>query len=123
MQREPIGLELVQPTENHGDSDREEDSAPPMVAVHTHHGDQGKVCKEFVRKVKNLFMNNQISYESKFRRKDFYFLKKFQFLMVYMQARHNFSAIIVIFIAQINHKRKHLTFYIYISLCSEQKVV
>lgn len=72
MQREPIGLELVQPTENHGDSDREEDSAPPMVAVHTHHGDQGKVYKEFVRKV-NLFMNNQISYESKFRRKDFYF--------------------------------------------------
>lgn len=73
MQREPIGLELVQPTENHGDSDREEDSAPPMVAVHTHHGDQGKVYKGFVRKVKNLFMNNQISYESKFGRKDFYF--------------------------------------------------
>lgn len=73
MQREPIGLELVQPTENHGDSDHEEDSAPPMVAVHTHHGDQGKVYKEFVMKVKNLFMNNQISYESKFRRKDFYF--------------------------------------------------
>lgn len=73
MQREPIGLELVQPTENHGDSDREEDSAPPMVAVHTHHGDQGKVYKEFVTKVKNSFMNNQISYESKFRRKDFYF--------------------------------------------------
>lgn len=90
MQREPIGLELVQPTENHGDSDREEDSAPPMVAVHTHHGDQGKVYKGFVRKVKNLFMNNQISYESKFGRKDFYFKKKFQFLMVYMQARHNF---------------------------------
>lgn len=66
MQREPIGLELVQPTENHGDSDREEDSAPPMVAVHTHHGDQGKVCKEFVRKVKNLFMKNQISYEKRF---------------------------------------------------------
>lgn len=49
MQREPIGLELVQPTENHGDSDREEDSAPPMVAVHTHHGDQ--VASEELRSI------------------------------------------------------------------------
>lgn len=57
MQREPIGLELVQPTENHGDSDREEDSAPPMVVVHTHHGDQGKVYKEseeFIHEQSNL---------------------------------------------------------------------
>lgn len=45
VQKEPIGLELVQPTENQGDSDREEDSVHRMVAVHTHHGDRGKIYK------------------------------------------------------------------------------
>lgn len=79
MQREPIGLELVQPTENHGDSDREEDSAPPMVAVHTHHGDQGKVYKEFVRKVKNLFMNNQSLMNLNSEEKIFTFKRNFSF--------------------------------------------